>query len=806
MFKDREKLYQVYHTMLSTVLTWALTLAINNYFELRVSVFLCVAFSLVPAILIYLFDINHKNAISYLIVLSSFPIAAFVFWVRKFNPFAWLKKVILWCNTYDGSQEYYIASYAKFLIVGVALIGTIIFYLLMKNQSAKIILAVIFVVMLITLSASEFDISKAVVAVCIFYILSNLVELCGRIYSRKVGRQDKREGILYLAPICLLLAVLSISLPSKAEPIQWTSIKQMYRSVKEQINVWMVDIEYYFSNSTGEFGVSFTGYDEDGGDLGNGGKLNKDNKIAMNVSGFKGNKAVYLIGSVSDVYTGDSWEKSKLDFTEGQEEFILDYNELLYALSRQDIKVLEEQQLVQRRSLRIEFLNIKTKTCFYPIKSSYLEMIEKEKGLNTEYANITFPHALGKGTAYKLVSYEMNLKDEFFQQMLRDADKYTYEDVPEISEEMMDVLDNILLTEDYADTELNKQDTFEILKSRAEMIQERYTVLPDTLPDRVKELALQITAGYDNNYDKLKAIESFLSTYLYTLQPGKIPEGEDFVDYFLFDNKKGYCTYYATSMAILARCINIPTRYVEGYVVTFKGEEPSHMYPVKNSQSHAWAEAYIKGVGWIPFEATAPYYNTRYTTWKKKAAPKEGESADYSDLYAQQNMQQQLDNLVPDLNTITQEENKNKFNLFTAVIIFMVTILIILWILVAYYSILKLKYRKAFEKADYSKKMYMTFLRILRLLQLEGFDLDQQETIRMLAQRVKDNFRYRKITFFDIANIFMHYRYAQIAVTKEEFEKVNDFHLSLAKKQRDKMNKLSILLEEFRFLSKKSNR
>jgi hypothetical protein len=137
-------------------------------------------------------------------------------------------------------------------------------------------------------------------------------------------------------------------------------------------------------------------------------------------------------------------------------------------------------------------------------------------------------------------------------------------------------------------------------------------------------------------------------------------------------------------------------------------------------------------------------------------------------------------------------------------IIFAMTVLIILLIFTAYYSALKFKYKKAFEKADYSKKMYMIFLRILRLLQREGYVLEDQETIRMLAQRVKDKFLFDKITFMNVANIFMRYRYAQTAVTKEELELVNTFYTGFENKQRRELGKIRLLFEEFFFLAKKN--
>ncbi|MDE5564872.1 MAG: transglutaminase-like domain-containing protein, partial [Oscillospiraceae bacterium] len=47
----------------------------------------------------------------------------------------------------------------------------------------------------------------------------------------------------------------------------------------------------------------------------------------------------------------------------------------------------------------------------------------------------------------------------------------------------------------------------------------------------------------------------------YSLSPGKTPQSRDFVSYFLLENKKGYCTHYATAAVLLTRMAGIPARY-----------------------------------------------------------------------------------------------------------------------------------------------------------------------------------------------------------------------------------------------------
>lgn len=93
-----------------------------------------------------------------------------------------------------------------------------------------------------------------------------------------------------------------------------------------------------------------------------------------------------------------------------------------------------------------------------------------------------------------------------------------------------------------------------------------YLQLPESIPDRVYRLSKSITVGKSTAYEKVLAISDFLwKNYKYSLDVSYVPEDKDFVDYFLFEEKKGYCTYFATAAAVLSRMEGVPTRYIEGY-------------------------------------------------------------------------------------------------------------------------------------------------------------------------------------------------------------------------------------------------
>lgn len=799
MFKDRDKFYQAYHAVLSMALTWALILAINQYYVLRIHILVCALFSLMPSILIYLFDYNRKNTISYLILFSIFPVAGLVFWIRKTNPVSWLDRIIKWCVEYDGTEALYVSSHAHFTLLGAAILASVLLYLLIKRQAAKFILAAIIFALLVLLSVFHIDINKFVVGISIFYLLSILVELTGKLYSIRTGQAEKKAGILYLAPLCMLLALLSVALPSKPEPIKWQGVKNIYFRVKDTIDRWMMEWEFFRGTGSGEFAISLTGYSEDG-------RLDNDdlvssNKIALEINGRRGRSPIYLIGSVRDQYTGYSWEKSGQDFLPGEKEYYLDYLEVYYALSRQEKEKLENSWFVDRRLIEIIYDHIKTKTFFYPNKSSWYRIYSDTSEPGIESANIMFPKAVGEDTRYENIYYEMNLQGQEFQNMLREADSFSYSEDVTLDREMLQFVEEKILRYDNADSFLENPDILKLLRERAGIIKEKYTVLPETLPDRVKELALEITGEEATAYDKLKAIEEYLLEYTYSFEPGKNPEGSDFVDFFLFENKKGYCTSFASAMAVLGRCVGIPTRYVEGFTVDYNDKAERGFY-VRNNRGHSWAEAYFEGVGWIPFEATPPYNERRYTQWTPKQSSQPGALPEPVNPY--ENM------IPPDTSELSasnfEKKNDRLYGTVIGIVITILTAVVIVLLLGIYYSVLRYRYRKTFEKADYSTKMYMLFLRILKLLEYEGFTMDPRETVLMLNDRVRDLFSYNDIAFLTVAKIFMRYRYAEAFITEKEFDKVTKFYHGLSDKHGEETGKLKLHLEEFRFLMKKNNR
>jgi len=143
---------------------------------------------------------------------------------------------------------------------------------------------------------------------------------------------------------------------------------------------------------------------------------------------------------------------------------------------------------------------------------------------------------------------------------------------------------------------------------------DRYLQLPESLPDRVTELATEITEDQGSLYEKAKKIERYFrqNGFSYSQQFAAIPKGDtDYVDQFLFDTKVGYCDNFSTSMVVMLRSQGIPARWVKGFTAgeIVQTENNRSTYEVTNNNAHSWVEAYFPGVGWMNFEPTIGFTN-----------------------------------------------------------------------------------------------------------------------------------------------------------------------------------------------------
>lgn len=135
-------------------------------------------------------------------------------------------------------------------------------------------------------------------------------------------------------------------------------------------------------------------------------------------------------------------------------------------------------------------------------------------------------------------------------------------------------------------------------------VTDRYLQLPDSLPERVSDLASEVAAGTSNNYDAAVAIEAYLRAFQYDLSVPAAPANRDAVDYLLFDLKAGYFDYQASAMAVMLRTLGIPARVAVGYAIDPANDIDGAPYRVTKADAYSWVEAFFPGYGWIEFNPT----------------------------------------------------------------------------------------------------------------------------------------------------------------------------------------------------------
>lgn len=131
-----------------------------------------------------------------------------------------------------------------------------------------------------------------------------------------------------------------------------------------------------------------------------------------------------------------------------------------------------------------------------------------------------------------------------------------------------------------------------------------YLQLPEDFSPRIRDIAQGIADRNPHPYSTALDITRYLRiTVDYSRTLPEIPAGVDPIEWFLFDEKRGFCNYYATAQVLMLRSVGIPARVAVGYA---QGEfDPAtNTYTVLVKDSHAWPEVYFPGYGWIIFEPT----------------------------------------------------------------------------------------------------------------------------------------------------------------------------------------------------------
>jgi transglutaminase-like putative cysteine protease len=137
-------------------------------------------------------------------------------------------------------------------------------------------------------------------------------------------------------------------------------------------------------------------------------------------------------------------------------------------------------------------------------------------------------------------------------------------------------------------------------------VSSEFTTVPPNTPERVREIARQVTEGIGNDYQRAVVLQKWFREdggFTYSLDTGG--SGTDDLLNFLEegpDGRTGYCEQFASAMAIMARTLGIPARVAVGFLKPTEVGENRWQYSAHDM--HAWPELFFPGSGWVRFEPT----------------------------------------------------------------------------------------------------------------------------------------------------------------------------------------------------------
>ena len=173
--------------------------------------------------------------------------------------------------------------------------------------------------------------------------------------------------------------------------------------------------------------------------------------------------------------------------------------------------------------------------------------------------------------------------------------------------------------------------------------------------DSIKKLAESVVDETPGALLKTMAIEDYFhNEYFYSLKPGVAPDGDQ-LSYFINESKKGYCSYFAFSMALMCRSLGIPARVAVGFWVD-PDVSVLNFYPVRADQAHAWVEVYFNDYGWIEFDPTSN------TMFPGEQYPFASFTIDEFSPLIEEILENELipENLISNSGTSDNEKNKNR--------------------------------------------------------------------------------------------------------------------------------------------------
>lgn len=439
--------------------------------------------------------------------------------------------------------DYSLLSY----VFGVAifLISQIIFFCLDKGKNNVIIIASFICMLILWYTGFVIEVKLYIfpfIFLSITTYASNRIEEKVKYYIKNgVGIQiRKKELLAYILVIGFSISVLQVIMPQSMKGklnMEGDSFINDFFAPSDSDQKKIDNSKYY------RYGLKDSGYFDSNEKLG--GPVNIDSGLVMKV---KADKPYYLKGITKDFYDGFSFKRTSEDY---------EYKK--YDKKNKDINLISNEKFIEqskKETLLIDPLKMKTTTVFTPNNTFRVDFLN-----NTVYYSydLTFMSDDHLGHNYTDNFYESNGGLDIFDS--KNIEAY----------EVVSPQDKYLEQEQY----------------------KNYLQVPSSVPVSVYNTVYDLLKDTKNDAEKVSRIEAYLrNNYKYSLDVSEVPDGQEFISYFLFTEKKGYCTYFAATATIFCRIAGIPARYVEGFHME-NVQDNSGFYLVDNEDAHAWTEVML---------------------------------------------------------------------------------------------------------------------------------------------------------------------------------------------------------------------
>lgn len=735
--------------LLAGSLSSAIIFSLNIYFNLVELLFITTAVFFVLKVALY-----NKWTIVISIPLLFMGTILFLFAISKGALISNVTAFFNWLWQYTMRYTSYNPDYRLATILFITITGSVLFHVLAIRLR---LFTVPFLLGTASFAALWFMGNDEISSYIRTYALGSIL-MWSSGYHKTLSKRFRMPPRGYWQACTLVLAAAIILtsgflIPSeKSRNLRWQYLVEQVDRLEEKVND-----TFGFRKPRQPFRLSQTGYSSSPGKLG--GPVIQNYDLALLV---EAPFPLYLRGSIFNEYTGSEWTDTVEDLRyKYRDDTWKQARSLAYDLDEPIWSKVDEDLLngLYYRSAKavIFHADIKISTLFHPMLPTGLETV---KGASTPYYN----------TRGELFTTRNILPEEPYTitAMIPNTD---------ISTEFITYIRQASPTLDWSRL-VDSNYSVPAYAQKLRYIRENYTKVPESVTERTIRLVELITEGKATAYDKIVAIQEYLkANYEYTLAPPDTPAGRDFVDYFLFDLKRGYCTYFASALAVMGRVAGVPTRYIEGFLMPAK-QNKDGLYEVRNTNGHAWVEVYFPEIGWLTFDPTPssgsgdssspgrdPYYDKYLEEyWRHYYESKRWEEA---------NKPKQPVEPPP----VKSNRSPSWYGVaFAASIALSVIIAAMLLVLV----VSSLRYRRI-RRLPLSKQLQFYYREILWLLKLYGKPIKTGETPYTYAKRVDTWLVNPEGSMTDISRLLVESVFGRRELGKDDIEYMKAFYVHLLK-------------------------